>query len=57
MSKGMRFTGGFKQGAVAQVVERGYAVSEVVERLGSLPNRCKRGRHSFRSQPVLATRS
>lgn len=34
MSKGMRFTDEFKQDAVAQVVERGYAVSEVAERLG-----------------------
>lgn len=34
MSKGIRFTGEFKQDAVAQVVERGYAVSDVAERLG-----------------------
>lgn len=34
MSKGMRFTDEFKQDAVTQVVERGYAVSEVAERLG-----------------------
>ena len=34
MNKGMRFTDEFKQDAVAQVVERGYAVSEVAERLG-----------------------
>ncbi len=34
MSKGIRFTDEFKQDAVAQVVDRGYAVSEVVERLG-----------------------
>ncbi len=34
MSKGIRFTDEFKQDAVAQVVERGYAVSEVAERLG-----------------------
>jgi transposase-like protein len=33
MSKGIRFTDEFKQDAVAQVVERGYAVSEVAERL------------------------
>ena len=32
--QGIRFTGEFKQDAVAQVVERGYAVSEVAERLG-----------------------
>ena len=33
MNKGIRFTDEFKQDAVAQVVERGYAVSEVAERL------------------------
>ena len=34
MNKGIRFTDEFKQDAVAQVVERGYAVSDVAERLG-----------------------
>ena len=34
MNKGIWFTDEFKQDAVAQVVERGYAVSEVAERLG-----------------------
>jgi transposase len=34
MNKGVRFTDEFKRDAVAQVVERGYAVSEVAERLG-----------------------
>ena len=34
MNKGIRFTDEFKQDAVAQVVERGYAVIEVAERLG-----------------------
>lgn len=34
MSKGIRFIDEFKQDAVAQVVERGYAISEVAERLG-----------------------
>ncbi|PZX04711.1 transposase [Celeribacter halophilus] len=34
MNKGIRFTDEFKQDAVALVVERGYAVSEVAERLG-----------------------
>jgi transposase len=34
MGKQDRFTDEFKQDAVAQVVERGYAVSEVAERLG-----------------------
>ena len=31
---GIRFTDEFKRDAVAQVVERGYSVSEVSERLG-----------------------
>ena len=34
MGKQDRFTDEFKQDAVAQVVERGHAVSEVAERLG-----------------------
>ena len=34
MNKGIRFTDEFKQDAVAQVVERSYAFSEVAERLG-----------------------
>ena len=34
MGKQDRFTDEFKQEAVSQVVERGYAVSEVAERLG-----------------------
>ena len=34
MGKQDRFTDGFKRDAVAQVVERGYAVSEVAGRLG-----------------------
>ena len=34
MNKGIRITDEFKQDAVAQVVERGYSVSEVAERLG-----------------------
>jgi transposase len=29
-----RFTDSFKRDAVAQIVDRGYAVSEVAERLG-----------------------
>ncbi len=35
MRKGIRFTDEFKQDAVSQVIERGYAVSEVAERLGT----------------------
>ncbi len=34
MSKGIRFTDEFKKDAVAQVVDRGYAVGEVAKRLG-----------------------
>ena len=34
MGKQNRFKEEFKQDAVAQVVDRGYAVSEVAERLG-----------------------
>ena len=34
MNNGTRFTDEFKQDAVAQVVQRGYAVGEVAERLG-----------------------
>ena len=34
MNNRIRFTDEFKQDAVAQVVERGYPVSEVAERLG-----------------------
>lgn len=34
MSSQNRFIGAFKKAAVAQVVDRGYAVSEVAKRLG-----------------------
>ena len=34
MSEGIRYTDEFKQYAEAQVVEHGYAVSEIAERLG-----------------------
>ena len=34
MDKEIRFTDEFKRDAVAQVVDRGYAVSEVAKRLG-----------------------
>jgi len=50
MSKGIRFTDEFKRDAVAQVVERGYAVSEVAERLGISTKSLSRGSHSFRSR-------
>ncbi len=35
MNKGIRFADEFKRGAVAQVVERGYAVSEMTKRMGA----------------------
>ncbi|MEP3846163.1 MAG: transposase [Paracoccaceae bacterium] len=35
MSLGIRFTEECKRDAVVQVVERGYAVNELAERLGS----------------------
>jgi len=34
MSKGKRYTRQFKEEAVKQIVERGYSVAEVAERLG-----------------------
>ncbi len=34
MSKGKRYTTEFKKEAVKQVIERGYSVAEVAERLG-----------------------
>ncbi len=34
MSKGKRYTDEFKKEAVKQVIERGYSVAEVAERLG-----------------------
>lgn len=34
MSKGKRYTQQFKEEAVKQIVERGYSVAEVAERLG-----------------------
>ncbi|MGL6208799.1 MAG: transposase [Paracoccaceae bacterium] len=43
-----RFTDGFKHEAVASVVDRGHAVSEVAGRLGSAPRRCTRGRRGLR---------
>ena len=49
MSKGMRFTDEFKRDAVVQVVERGYAVSDVAERLGSTPM----ARLRTRTKPLL----
>jgi transposase-like protein len=36
MNKGIRFTDEFKQDAVAQVVERGYAIRREISRMGIL---------------------
>jgi len=46
IGKGIRFTDEFKQDAVAQVVERGYAVSEVAERLGI----CTKSLYTWKAQ-------
>ncbi len=53
MSKGIRFTDEFKQDAVAQVVERGYAVSEVAERLGISTKSLYTWRAQFTKAPRL----
>lgn len=51
MIKGIRFTNEFKQDAEAQVVERGYAVSEVAERLGISTKSLYAGRSQFAKSP------
>jgi transposase len=51
MNKGIRFTDEFKQDAVAQVVERGYAVSEVAERLGISTKSLYAWRSQFAKSP------
>jgi len=68
---GIRFTDEFKRDAVAQVVDRGYSVAEVSERLGTpltgrrfvkqicregAPSLCTHGRRSFRSRANRSTR-
>lgn len=53
MSKGIRFTEEFKRDAVAQVVERGYAVIEVAERLGISTKSLYKWRVQF-SRPTRA---
>jgi len=50
MNKGIRFTDEFKQVAVAQVVERGYAVGEVAEHAAEI----KRLRRNSRGRPRSA---
>ena len=49
MSKGIRFTDEFKKDAVAQVVDHGYAVREVADRLGISTKSLILGRRSFPS--------
>jgi transposase len=51
MNKGIRFTDEVKQDAVAQVVERGYAVSEVAERLGISTKSLYAWRSQFAKSP------
>ena len=53
MNKGIRFTDEFKQEAVAQVVERGYAVSEVAERLGISTKSLYAWRSQFAKSPRI----
>jgi transposase len=55
MSKGIRFTDEFKQDAVAQVVERGYAVSEVAERLGISAKSLYTWKAQFAKSPRVRT--
>ncbi|MFT5631240.1 MAG: transposase-like protein [Gammaproteobacteria bacterium] len=56
MNKGIGFTDAFKQGAVAQVVERSYAVSELSLGWGSTPNRFALGRRNLRSRRASGRR-
>jgi transposase len=53
MNKGIRFTDEFKQDAVAQVLERGYAVSAVAERLGI----SMKSLYAWRSQSATSPRA
>lgn len=46
---GIRFTDEFKRVAVGQVVDRGYSVAEVSERLGISANNSTLGRRRLRS--------
>ncbi|MBM1816460.1 transposase [Pseudosulfitobacter pseudonitzschiae] len=58
MSSQNRFTDEFKRDAVAQVVERGYAVSEVAERLNDLLQWAQRFIHSvYETHSPLAERA
>ena len=53
MNKGTRFTDEFEQDAVAQVVERGYAVSEVAERLGISTKSLSTWKSQFAKSPRI----
>jgi transposase len=53
MTKGIRFTDEFKQDAVAQVVERGYTVSEVAERLGISTKSLYAWKSEFAKSPLV----
>ena len=55
MNKGIRFTDEFKQDAVEQVVERGYAVSEVAERLRISTKSLYAWRSQFAKSPRIRT--
>jgi hypothetical protein len=51
MSKGKRFTEEFKLEAVKQVVERGFGVADVSQRLVFLPIACMPGLINMAYQP------
>jgi len=53
---GIRFTDEFKRDAVAQVVDRGYSVAEVSDRLESVPSHFIRAEPSSRSRANKSTR-
>ena len=55
MNKGILFTDEFKQDAVEQVVERGYAVSEVADRLGISTKSLYAWRSQFAKSPRIRT--
>jgi len=52
MSKGKRYTNEFKKEAVKQVVERGYSVAEVSERLGICTKTLYQWRTDFHGSPT-----
>ena len=51
MSKGKRYPEEFKREAVKQVVERGYSVAEVAERLGVCTKTLYQWRTNFHGSP------